>query len=335
MLTLFLYDRVACYYLRMRAFPFKQVVVLFNPASTHTRSAKKRIEELRQLVPAPQFLLLETSTKGRSANIDNLLRHEKLLGPETVLCIAAGDGTVNMAIEALLFHASARARQTVLLPLWGGNANDVAHMLNGPAYRMPVRTLFEKGKIVSVRPLRCELVSRRGSVKNHLAVGYASFGATALAARGLNGPPHRDSRLHRFPGGRVIQEVMTVFQAFIKAPSFRIYDDAGPRSIYDRMFINGSRIGKIRPLPLKLTDDAYYATTVSEKRLGAALAKARELLRRPSVEKAADTTVFRCMEQAWAQFDGEPVKLAAGTTVHVARAPEAFRAWSVRLTDKH
>lgn len=317
----------------MKAFPFKQVVVLFNPASTHARQAKRRIEELKQLVPTSRFVLLETSTRGRSANINILLRHEKLLGPDTVLCVAAGDGTVNTAVEALLFHASPHARQTVILPLWGGNANDVAHMLNGPAYRTHLRTLFEKGKVVTVRPLSCTFVSRSGSTTTHLAIGYVSFGATALAARGLNGPPHRDSRLHRIPGGRVLQELMTVFQAFVLAPSFRIADDAGQRSIYERMFINGSRMGKIRPLPLKLTDDAHYTTTVSEKRLGAALAKARELLRRPSVEKAADVTVFRCVEQAWAQFDGEPVKLAAGTTVHVKRAPETIRAWSMRLTD--
>ena len=318
----------------MKTFPFAQIVVLFNPASTHAKQSQRWIKELRQLVPASHFLLLETSTRGRAANIKILLRQEEHFGPDTILCIAAGDGTVNMVVEALAAHMSPKARQTVILPLWGGNANDVAYMLNGPAYKARVPALFEKGRVVAVRPLSCTLVTRSGSSKTHLAVGYASFGATALAARGLNQPPHRTSRLHRIPGGRAIQEVMTVFQAFILAPSFKIADEAGQRAIYDRMFINGSRIGKIRPLPLKLTDDAYYATTVSEKRLSAALAKARELLRRPSVEKATDVTVFRCVEQAWAQFDGEPVKLAAGTTVHVRRAPETIRAWSLRLTDK-
>ena len=315
----------------MKSMPFKRVVVLFNPASTHAVAAKRRIDELQRLVPKEDFVLIETSDKGREANSELLLSQASLLGPETLLCIAAGDGTINMAVEALACCVEDEARQTILLPLWGGNANDVAHMLNGPAYRMPVASLLQKGKVVKIRPLGCTLTTPDGLSTERLAVGYISFGATALAARRLNEPPHRSSRLHKAPGGRVIQELMTVFQALLKAPSFRIDEGEGERLIYDRMFINGSRIAKMRPLPLRLTDQSYYETTTSDKRLGAAIVRFRELLRRPSIQKAPQTTRFTCLDDAWAQFDGETVKIPAGTEVTVRHSNSPLRAWSVKL----
>jgi len=312
--------------------PFSKIIVLCNPASTRAGTAKKRIQELRQLVPDEYFLLLETSDQGREANMQLLFKHVDMLGPKTLLCVAAGDGTINMVVEALACCGSEEARQTILLPLWGGNANDVAHMLNGPAYRLSIGDLLRRGQVVKVRPLQCRFIDAEGRSVLRLAVGYISFGATALAARRLNEPPHRSSKLHKIPGGRLIQELLTVFDALIKAPAFKIEEAGKERLIYDRMFINGSRIGKIRPLPLRLTDDAYYKTTVSEKRLSAAMARARELLRKPAVEKAETHALFTCVDEAWAQFDGEPVRLAPGTRVEVSRAPEVLRAWSIRLS---
>ena len=315
----------------MNHLPFERVMVLFNPASTHAAAAKKRIDELRRLVDEGKFLLLQTSERGRESNRQLLLDHADLLGPETLLCVAAGDGTINMTIEALACCANDKAKQTILLPLWGGNANDVAHMLNGPAYRMPVSALLQRGKVVEFRPLSCLLTPADGASSEHLAVGYISFGATALAARRLNEPPHRSSRLHKMPGGRVIQEFLTVFQALLKAPSFRIDDGKGEQFIYDRMFINGSRIAKLRPLPLRLTDQSYYETTASEKRLKAVVARLRELLRRPAVQRAPQIRHFTCLDDAWAQFDGETIKVPAGTKVTVRHGDISLRAWSVRL----
>jgi diacylglycerol kinase family enzyme len=311
--------------------PFNKVVILCNPASTHADAAKKRIRELRRLVAGEHFLLLETSDRGREANIKLLFKYINMLGSDTLLAIAAGDGTINMVVEALACCGSEEARQTIILPLWGGNANDIAHMLNGPSYRISIRNLIEKGRVVTIRPLRCALVRHDGDSVTRLAVGYISFGATALAARRLNEPLHRSSRLHKIPGGRAVQELLTVLQALLKAPSFRIEDDKGERFIYDRMFINGSRIGKVRPLPFRLTDDTYYETTVIDKRFGAAVARFREMLRRPAIQKAPQVARFTCLDKAWAQFDGETMRLAPGTRVEVSRAPVALRAWSVRL----
>lgn len=317
----------------MSSLPFTRVVVLCNPASTHAKQAKKRIEALKELTPAGSFLLLETLEAGREANKAQLLACADWLGPETLLCVAAGDGTVNMVVETLLTADSPHISDTVLLPFWGGNANDLAHMLNGPSYRMPVKTLLERGHIVTIHPLLCDLTTNEMR-RTMYALGYISFGATALAARGLNQSPHRTSRLHRIPGGRIMQEVSTVAQALLRAPSFRVEDEGKERFIYDRLFINGSRIGKLRPLPLRLTDNVYYKATVSEKRLGAALARIRELLRRPSVEEAHTATIFRCLDEAWMQFDGEAHRLDSGTVVSVTQASEVIRAWSVRLPGK-
>src|SRR6185437_8881055 len=98
--------------------------------------------------------------------------------------IAAGDGTVNLIVDLLLHDPAltTEQRQTPILPLWGGNANDLANMLNGAATRSKLRRLLQHGHVVSIRPIICTLSTPGGSRQVYAAACYASFGASAYAS---------------------------------------------------------------------------------------------------------------------------------------------------------
>src|ERR1700754_3107995 len=107
---------------------FSSILVFMNPKSTHAAAAQRRIAEIERLMPGTPIAVIETSSEGHAGNQKLVQAHAKKLGPDTLLCIAAGDGTISQIIEAILMSKglSGKARKTVILPLWGGNANDLA-----------------------------------------------------------------------------------------------------------------------------------------------------------------------------------------------------------------
>ncbi len=113
---------------------FNHFVVLVNPASTNAARVEHSISELRRMYPAGEVVVRHTLPTEK-ANRRQIARWAAGFRPGTLLCIGAGDGTVNLVVEVLLQAPglSAEARRTPILPLWGGNANDLACMLNGPA----------------------------------------------------------------------------------------------------------------------------------------------------------------------------------------------------------
>src|SRR5687767_4267944 len=259
---------------------FRSFVIFFNPAGTHAAAVRRRMEEVKQLAGERPVTVIETSPDGRAANIRLVERHADKLGDGTLLCIAAGDGTTNQIIEALLTaKLSAKARKTPVLPLWGGNANDLAHMLNGPAYRARIKNILATGNIIPIHPLQCDLTSR-GKTKTHLAACYASLGVTGFVARRLVQPEYRRSKLHKIPGGTLVKDIATVFGGLMEAPSFGIKEHGDVRSVYELSFYNGSRMAKLARLPTKLTDEMFFINRFENKRLLSIIPRFIELMRK-------------------------------------------------------
>ncbi len=313
---------------------FKRVIILVNPRSTQIDAARSRIAFIKQLMSHVPVRILELDVDQGRTTASLLKDEQKHLNKGTLLCVAGGDGTVNSVLKYLMSAGSPKeAAQAVVLPLWGGNANDLAHMLNGPALKSAVPDILRRGKRVPIRPLYCELISPAGERALYIASSYISFGASGLAARRLNTLLHRGSKWHKVPGGRIIRETFTVLETFARVSEFHITEEGSTTGIYERIFINGSRIAKVRPLPLKLTDDAFYKLTIKEKRLRAVVMYLRELFRRPEAEQTREEVTFVCEDRAWGQADGETFRVAAGTKVRVYRSPKPFYALSTRLID--
>lgn len=312
---------------------FNRALIFFNPAGTHAASGRQRIKELERLLGQDNVEVIETSPEGREANRELLRKHAYKLDEGTILGIAAGDGTTNQIIEALLMQPDIpeHARQTAILPLWGGNANDLAHMLNGPAYRANLEKIIKHGNVVSIHAVQCELVKNK-KVRTYLAASYVSFGATAHVARRLNKSAHRQSRLHALPGGRVLQELITVLSGLYEAPTFSVKESDKVKVVYELSIYNGSRMAKIERLPATLTDELFYLNTFENKKLLSIIPRFVNFARkRVSQKMLRSYASFTTQENSWAQFDGEEVEVPAGTHVQVQLSTRPFYAISTTL----
>lgn len=318
--------------------PFSQVIVLLNPASTHAKQSMERIGLLEDICGKDRVTVIKTAKEGAAANRQLLRDNAHLLGPRTILCVAAGDGTVSLVIETLVTDKAIpdEARRTPVLPLWGGNANDLAHMLNGVYSRQHLYAVFERGQIIAIHPLACTLREPRKKPVERIAACYASFGATAFAAAKLNEPEHRNHPLHRLPGGRFLKELLTGFSALMEAPTFHIREEGQLKVVYERTFLSGSRFAKIGRLPFKLTDDVFYFSSLGDKRLFAILPRLLRFLQKRFADRFMRSHAhFTVQETTLAQFDGEHTRITAGTKVTVELSSQPFYTVSTLLADSN
>lgn len=317
--------------------PFSRVIVLRNPASTHAKQIDGRINALRGICGPELVTVLETAKEGDDANRALLRKHVADFGPATLLCVGAGDGTVSLVIETLVIGEGIplEARRTPILPLWGGNANDLAHMLNGTYTRAHLRNILEHGEVIAVHPLACQLRAPGAAPATRIAACYASFGATAFAAAKLNEAEHRNHPWHRIPGGRILREFITGFSALMEAPTFQVKEKGKLRVVYERTFVSGPRFAKIGRLPLSLTDDVFYIHTLGDKRLLSIVPRVLRFLQKRFADRFMQSHAhFTVQETTLAQFDGETAEIKSGTKVSVQLSAQPFYALSTLLADK-
>jgi len=315
--------------------PFRRFLVVRNPVSTNAHTAVRRIADLERSFPDMECAVIETLPGGREANAALLRPFAKKLGKDTLLCIAGGDGTINMVLETLLndMKLSEEARRTPILPLWGGNANDLAHMLNGRAKRANLPKLVASDEVVKVFPLVCSMTDTSGNVVVRLAACYASFGASAISTLELSKQTARAHiPLSRIPLLRFMWELLIVIPAMSQSPTFTTSEDGKSRSVYEHVIFNGPRFAKITGVKRKLTDQTFHRVVVEQKRLSDLLTFAGALTRPKQAAKFETThTEFTVLEGTWAQFDGEAMRVYAGTHITVTVGTVPFYALSNRV----
>lgn len=314
--------------------PFRRFLVVRNPVSTNAAMALKRITALKRAFPGAEHVIVETLPGGRAANKALLEPHADKLGPDTLLCIAGGDGTINMVLESLLGNPKlpARSRETPVLPLWGGNANDLAHMLNGAGRKTDLPGLVRTGNVTKVYPLSCTLTDASGQARTHIAACYISFGASALTAQTLSTTFRARTLLSRMPVLRFIGELFIVVPAMTQAQTFLATEDGRHKTIYEYVFFNGPRFAKINGVKRRLGEQTFHRALVEHKRLSNLLKSAVALMRPAEADKLrAVRTEFTALEATWVQFDGEATRVYAGTHVVVTVADRPFYALSRRV----
>lgn len=305
---------------------FQHILSVENNRSTQADSRQRYLAAVQQAcaeIPAISVALDEHLG-------DSMARIE----PDTLICISGGDGTVSSVVQTLLESPglSAEQRKTPVLPLWCGNANDIAHMLNGRASAAKCKTIVEQGAAVPIYPLRCELVSPdNDETVVRLALGYVSLGVSARTAQSLNEPSFRHNRFHAVPGFKPVNEVLLLLDAMYSSSSFSVEQDGQTNIIYDWIISKGPRMAKNVKLPVQLTDHAYYQSVVRKNlpEVASRLGGMASGLLEPTLDTKPIT--FTTQEPVWAQFDGEPIQLAAGTKVTISLNPTPFYALSTSL----
>lgn len=312
---------------------FDTFIVICNPISTDAHKAARRIQELKQLFPDAEHIVINTARGGRGANGRLLSKYADKFGRRTLLCVAGGDGTMNMVLHILLTdqRLGTAAIETVILPLWGGNANDLAFMLNGPPGKS-LKPIFAKGRIVAVRPLACTLHRPHRTIM-HFAACYASFGASGFAMQELERSIRQRSPMRQPAVTRFGQELVEVSRLLMRAPTFTVTEENHRKVIFERIFLKGSRFAKIAAAPLKLNEPKFHRATAERKSLLTLLFRIADIVRdRAGRRFGATYDSFTVHDDIWAQFDGETVRVPAGTHVEMRIGEQPFYALSTKLT---
>jgi diacylglycerol kinase family enzyme len=317
-----------------RLTPFDSFLIIRNPASTSVTAANRRIAELQRAFPSATCHIIDTRPGGKAANRALLHDQAGQLGRRTLLCVAGGDGTINLVLDSLLHDPalSAQGRQTPIFPLWGGNANDLACMLNGGPRSANTTAIVRTGSIVAVFPLVCSFTNRQGRQTTHLAACYTSFGASAITTQILGQKKSTSNALFRQPGLRFIREVLIAISGMSHAPTFAINSDGQTKTVYEYIFFNGPRFAKVTGVRRQLIDQKFHGVLLGKKRLSGVLASMAALNRKNQAHKFEHTQAnFTVRQTTWSQFDGETIRVPAGTTVTISVAEQPFFALSTRL----
>lgn len=307
---------------------FEHVLVVQNPKSSHNKRAERRTRELKKLYGHDNITTITTSADPKKFAKDFTAQLARIPKP-ALLCIGGGDGTVHAVVELLMKHDN---KNVTLLPLWGGNANDFAYMLNGLSVTKKLRTILQLGRSVAIYPL--EITLQKGkSTTTHYAICYASFGASAYAAHHLDTVAiSRKGPLHNIPVILMLREAFQVFRALVQAPTFKAKIEGRQVEIFEQVFTNGSRIAKIDRLPVKLHDKAFYRANHLPDKHPSLPIRLYQILRGKQVGKTSSKPhSFTTTEKILAQLDGEVTKIAADTKVTVSIAKQPVHAISIKL----
>lgn len=299
---------------------FKRVVILYNPNSTNSDTAQRHIEEIKKLFAGMPCDMIQTAP-SIPKTMARLRENRDKLGKDTLLCIAGGDGTVNRAVEFLQSDPSLSQndRETVILPLWAGNANDLANMVNGSMARIRMPALFENAKITPIHPLVCTLTDSNDYSRVYRAASYVGIGVTASVARTLNSHSYRANWRRRLHLGRLVVEFMAVWRTITDFNGFKIEENDVESALYERSYVNGTRMGKLQPLAASLTECSFLQTTVykKDKHIFGFYRWLRGSTRLASKNTVKDHDQFTALDSIWMQCDGEPIHLEKDTQVTI------------------
>lgn len=303
---------------------YAHIVVLENPNSTNASIGKRYLTAIKQANPESEF---ETIT----VDWELATKLKPKLKSHTLLCVIGGDGTMNSVAQILLGDASLQAdqRRLPVLPLWGGNANDLAHILNGRPSHEKCQQIIQAGKATPIYPLRCRIKTEGQKELVRFAICYASFGAVAHVAVQLNKPSLRKNPLYNLPVGKIFSETAITLKTLHEAPTFVVEHEGERKIVYDWIIGKGPRMAKLLHMPVELTDQMFYQSILERKSLSDVAVRIAGLAW-GTLAPTNDTkpVTFTTTEPIWAQFDGEPLKLPTHTTVTVGLSQRPFYALS-------
>lgn len=308
-----------------------QIIAITNPHSSNAARVKKKVRRLEKK--------LGVEISCISSERDPLVFKKKFAKEikkydhkPTIVLIGGGDGTVHQVVKATIDSPEPQQKNTILLPVWGGNANDFAYMLNGMAVGKDLYKVITKGRVVKIHPLEIELKQKSSSTIAH-AICYASFGASAFAADIIDKTgAARQGIFRNITAVVLIKEFMRVISAFVHAPPFKARINGKRVTIFEQVFTNGSRIAKIERLPVNLTDKAFYTVGHQPNKHQGILIRIIKILTGKRVGEVTSKPVsFQVKESILGQYDGEVIKIPDNTHVEIRVSEKYIYALSTRL----
>lgn len=309
------------------------IVYLYNPRASNYKRADKLIQVLcGELNQTPKRFDITKGSKAIDAHIAKYAQDSAIL-----IAIAGGDGTISSVVNTIVAGLPRNfSCKLYVLPLWGGNANDFSYMLNGLHSSMRPQRLLANSSPIAIPFIKVDIAAP-DQKRSIYACCYASFGASAFAARRLDAQKFKTKSVMRwFPPLLIVRELFFVIRAFIESPITIAEIDNKETSFYEHTLVNGSRLAKVNRIPIQIDEPAFFHAFVQRKHPSIIVTIGRIMLGKPDTVYAKKTKVqFLTKQPVDAQIDGEVLHLDAHTKVTasvVRTAPLAFI--STRLTAK-
>lgn len=312
--------------------PFSSVVIFSNNKSTNAARADELALVLARLIGNQKFYKVNIS----GCNPDEIMRkvedNRHLLGPHVLVGMGGGDGTCSSIIQAMVRSKilNEMQRASLLLPLWGGNANDLAVMLNGPVNVKVFRKLLTTVKPLAIHPLKITLRDKDGTLRVRTAACYASFGATAEALNTMEGSSHKRGKYGPKTGlVRLGKEAVDVFRVLSGIQPFKVLSGQQREvEMLDRLFVNGPRYAKVLHAPVELEQKAYFESTTQRGGVHLLVQVVKSFAGRGHGRVNTKMRRFIITNATMAQIDGELLEIKPHTKVTVSVNPVAFKVLS-------
>jgi diacylglycerol kinase family enzyme len=222
--------------------PDERVIVIRNPVSSYGYKVQHDVVDrlIEGGVTKEQLVNFCTPSADSGETIEKL---SEIIRPGDNVIVAAGDGTGNVGVNAIM-QADKDGSRIGFLSY--GNFSDMAATFTGPrAQRDPIR-LLTSSHTIDVRPLN---VIKNGDHYRY-ALLYANLGWTAQAAAAFDDPDIRQAlqrgetsladNLFRFA------KIYFKTRSTAELPAFRLNDDEVPHTkVTDVLAVNGPIMGRI------------------------------------------------------------------------------------------
>lgn len=293
---------------------FERLVAVVNPNSSQIESVSARVNHIREAFPVA-YTEIETSPNSEETTD----RIAETVQDGDIVLVCGGDGTVHDCITA----------GVPILPLWGGNGNDLAHIANGvPDHHNPA-DILRHGKAVPINPLDITLA---GMTRFYAGL-YTGYGATAEGAQKLNQAHYRGRPGYRFAPVRFGYEAVTLGPTGLLAKQFTVHHKEGDdHKAIDLTIANGSRMAKVGRPPVQLERPGALMFDCRSKLQVPMWAGSLALGTISGKEVTPEQPVaFSFDRDVLGHVDAEPFMVEAEQTVEVAVSPKAFFVVTTKL----
>jgi diacylglycerol kinase family enzyme len=302
---------------------YERIVIAVNPVASAAAKLAGAVEDnLRNGGLNRPVQPLETVAGGLIANQEHFASK---LEPGDLVVAVTGDGGFRCVGAAALHPDLAPHRENITFTtVGGGDACDMQHALHGKRNKQSPTELIRNGVSVPILPLSVQVGG-----ETIPAFSYTGFGQSGEGSFTVNAPGYRDkSRLRRETG--------LLMHAVFKGPKIELEEhhnmaqrlgmEVSDRQLLAELTVSISPyMARNGRFPVHHWDNEMFVMRVKPGILRAVSGLSRLALGHPPGElHPADSLNFTTLSPVGAQFDGEPMRIRAGTEISVGRGAEIF-----------
>jgi hypothetical protein len=311
---------------------YSKCLIITNSSSTNVKRALHLAGQLHDYFGHDLLDSIEISTLNYKQTSALIIKKTQHFDGSSLICVAAGDGTTSTVVNILLNETadSSQSRKSTILPLWGGNGNDLAIMANGFVQKVNLNKILNSGIPVAIHPILMELTTRKRTTFK-LACCYASFGVVAKISQRLNLPSHRNRTIYKSSSIRMLSEGLISLESFLMAKPFTVDLENEQVTLFDLFLLNGPRIAKRERFPIKITDKQFVEASVTHKLPGLIFYILHAMNWRSSLPLSTEKKLI-VHDPIWIQIDGEVSIVPKRTSIRIAVNKLPFYVLSTKLS---